>query len=104
MILTDAEKLRIAANPICCPCSPWWLKDDVVLGDVQQAAIVFANEVEREVLRKLREAGPAGYLVIWDGEQHKYAHAHASEMPADEQARRMGGTCTPLFTIPEDQT
>ncbi|WP_396180076.1 hypothetical protein [Flavobacterium sp.] len=96
MILTDEElrdALRSCPPDAIEPLRTRWLyaKD-------------FAAAIEREVLRKLREAGPAGYLVIWDGEQHKYAHAHASEMPADEQARRMGGTCTPLFTIPEDQT
>jgi hypothetical protein len=95
MILTDDERTKIAHETGVLPSG---------VGDRELCELMFAAAIEREVLRKLREAGPAGYLVIWDGEQHKYAHAHASEMPADEQARRMGGTCTPLFTIPEDQT
>ncbi|EPR09803.1 hypothetical protein M527_06655 [Sphingobium indicum IP26] len=43
--LTDAQILKIASNPICSPCSPWWLKDDVLLSDVRQAAVVFARAI-----------------------------------------------------------
>lgn len=35
------------------------------------------------------------WLVTWKGGEHTYAHAHASELPAVNQARMMGGTVTP---------
>lgn len=35
------------------------------------------------------------WLVTWKGGEHTYAHAHASELPAINQARIMGGTVTP---------
>lgn len=40
---SDEDILEIAKNPISCPCSPWWLKDGVKIGDVRQAAIMFAH-------------------------------------------------------------
>jgi len=95
MILTDEERAKIAHEV--------GVYDDramTLLGVVGP----FAEAIERSVMRKLREAGPAGYLVTWKGELHEYAHAHASEMPAVDQARRMGGTYAELFTIPEEQT
>ena len=98
MILTDEEKLRIAANPICCPCSPWWLKDDVVLGDVQQAAIVFASEVEREVLRKLREGGPACWTLRETLEAKATTTTGYLWFTDPKNSAWVG-----LFTIPEDQ-
>ena len=45
--LTDEQIIEVAKNPMTTPCSPWWLKDDVVLGDVRNAALVFARAIER---------------------------------------------------------
>ncbi|MCB4861652.1 hypothetical protein K7W03_18850 [Sphingobium sp. PNB] len=67
--LTDAQILKIASNPICSPCSPWWLKDDVLLSDVRQAAVVFARAIiaalrtpmsELQALGQEFEAGEKG--------------------------------------------
>ena len=70
--LSDAEILDIAANPICSPCSPWWLKDDVLLGDVQQAALSFARAIESALTAEPaakagRPAVPSqnGFLSFW---------------------------------------
>ena len=43
MIITDAGILAIAGRIESCPVSPWWLKDDVVIGDVQAAVLRFAR-------------------------------------------------------------
>lgn len=43
------------------------------------------------------EPEPAAWLVTWKGEKHTYVHAHASEVPAVDQARSMGGKCEPLY-------
>lgn len=45
--LTDEQIMEIAKNPMTCPCSPWWLKGDVMLSDIRTAAKVFARAVER---------------------------------------------------------
>lgn len=44
-----------------------------------------------------QEPEPAGWLVTWKGGEHWYCHAHASEIPAVDQARIMGGKCEPLY-------
>ena len=44
-----------------------------------------------------QEPEPAAWLVTWKGGEHWYCHAHASEMPAVDQARIMGGKCEPLY-------
>lgn len=41
--ITDADILAIAGRIETCPVSPWWLKDDVVAGDVQAAVLRFAR-------------------------------------------------------------
>lgn len=51
--LTDADILAIAGRVESCPVSPWWLKDDVVIGDVQAAVLRFA----RALLAAHREQG-----------------------------------------------
>lgn len=43
--LSDEKILEIASNPMVTPCSPWWLKNDVKAGDVQNSAIAFARAV-----------------------------------------------------------
>lgn len=59
MILTDEEREAIAKPFIRSLGGDYWnsgddgIKDD---GDIES----FAAAIEREVLRKLREAGPAG--------------------------------------------
>lgn len=63
--LTDKQILEIASNPICSPCSPWWLKDDVLLGDVQQAALIFA----RAILAALSETQPPRETSTHTGER-----------------------------------
>jgi hypothetical protein len=45
--LTDEQIMGIAKNPMTAPCSPWWLKDDVVLNDVQNAAKLFTRAIEQ---------------------------------------------------------
>ena len=44
--LTDEQIMEIAKNPMTAPCSPWWLKDDVVLNDIRTAAKRFARAIE----------------------------------------------------------
>ena len=51
--MSEAEIIDIAKNPMTAPCSPWWLKDDVVLGDVRNAAILFARAVEQATAARL---------------------------------------------------
>lgn len=41
--ITDEGILAIAGRIESCPVSPWWLKDDVVNGDVQAAVLRFAR-------------------------------------------------------------
>jgi len=45
------------------------------------------------------EPEPAAWLVTWKGGEHLYCHAHASELPAVDQARIMGGKCEPLYRV-----
>ena len=84
MILTDEE---IGALWVLAPEDP----------DGNEFA-GFARLVEREVLRKLREAGPVGYRVIDldDPAQGFWFN--------DTDLTDRGYGCTPLFTIPEEQT
>ena len=44
---------------------------------------------------------PVAWLVTWVGGVHNYVQAHASELPAVDQGRRMAGTVTPLYTAPQ---
>ena len=44
---------------------------------------------------------PVAWLVTWAGGVHNYVQAHASELPAVDQGRRMAGTVTPLYTAPQ---
>ena len=44
---------------------------------------------------------PVAWLVTWVGGGHNYVQAHASELPAVDQGRRMAGTVTPLYTAPQ---
>jgi hypothetical protein len=41
--LTDERILQIAMDQETCPVHPWWLKDDVIVGDIRQAVIAFAR-------------------------------------------------------------
>jgi len=41
--ITDADILAIAGRVESCPVSPWWLKDDVAIGDVRAAVLRFAR-------------------------------------------------------------
>ena len=44
------------------------------------------------------ELGPTAWLVTWQGGEHQYVQAFASEMTAVDKARIMGGTCEPMFS------
>lgn len=54
-----------------------------------------------------REAGrgtvaePRAWLVEWTIGSDIWVAAHASEVPAVDQARKNGGTCTPLYARPD---
>lgn len=43
--LTDEQILTIAKDPTTAPVWPLWLRDDVIAGDVQKRAILFARAV-----------------------------------------------------------
>lgn len=53
--LTDEQILKVAKNPMTAPCSPWWLKDEVVLNDIRTAAKVFARAIEAAARAPLLE-------------------------------------------------
>lgn len=42
---------------------------------------------------------PSAWLVTWKGGEHSYVQAFASELPAVDKARLMGGTCVPLYDL-----
>lgn len=60
--LSDEKILEIASNPMVTPCSPWWLKDDVKAGDVQNATIAFARAVLKAAAPDV-QGEPLGYVV-----------------------------------------
>lgn len=64
LALSDEKILEIASNPMVTPCSPWWLKDDVMAGDAQNAAIAFA----RAVLKAAAPTPEAEPVFWWDGD------------------------------------
>ena len=78
MILTD-EELH-AADP--CP--------DVMF---DQQRLEYGRAIEREVLRKLREREPSGYLIDWPDEPD--LGDYFAYEPSD------CGRCRPLHIIPE---
>ena len=41
--MTDAEIIALAARVETCPVLPWWLKDNVAVGDVRAAVLRFAR-------------------------------------------------------------
>ena len=43
--LTDAELLKIASDPNNSPCSPFWLKDELLLSELRAAALKYARAV-----------------------------------------------------------
>lgn len=65
--------------------------------------LVWRDEVDFAIPTPQADSQPApadvedaiAWLVTWKGGEHTYAHAHASELPAINQARIMGGTVTP---------
>ncbi|WP_453934676.1 hypothetical protein [Acidovorax temperans] len=54
-----------------------------------------------EVAPQQEAQEPVAWLVTWAGGEHNYVQAHASELPAVDQGRRMAGTVTPLYTAPQ---
>ena len=55
-----------------------------------------AAPAEQQAQQEAQE--PVAWLVTWAGGVHNYVQAHASELPAVDQGRRMAGTVTPLYT------
>lgn len=47
-----------------------------------------------------QEAEPRAWLVEWIQDDEHWIDAHADECRAVDQARRMGGICTPLVPLP----
>lgn len=58
--ITDADILAIAGRVESCPVPPWWLKDDVAVGDVRAAVLRFA----RALLVAAPQPQPSGDVVI----------------------------------------
>ena len=50
---------------------------------------------EKHVSEEMRE--PDAWLVEWQRDGETWVDAHADEVRAVDQARRYGGTCTPLY-------
>ena len=69
-----------------------WHREDL------NAARLLAKLAELAPQQEAQE--PVAWLVTWAGGVHNYVQAHASELPAVAQGRRMGGTVTPLYTAP----
>ncbi len=59
--LTDPEIFGVAQDPASTPIAIWWLRDHVNLGDVRQAAKVFARAVESQVKQTMRSTEPTGH-------------------------------------------
>jgi hypothetical protein len=88
MTLTDEERTKIAHETGVLPSG---------VGDRELCELMFAAAIEREVLRKLREAGPVAY---------KISHPHEPDLGfwfGEEDMTELDYLSEPLFTIPEDQ-
>jgi hypothetical protein len=60
----------------------------------------FARHRTQALADAAAEAEPVAFLVEWVRNGETWVHAHADEPTAVDQARKMGGSCLPLFTRP----
>lgn len=60
-------------------------------------------EAERMAAMAAPQGEPVAWLVEWENEGKTWAQAHASELPAIDQASARKGRVTPLYTAPQAQ-
>lgn len=100
---------RLGATPAPAPsdristalCAPGCerLYEFAAVGPVQRAAVEsFADVLLPQVAE---HAEPVAWLVEWVVAGQVWTHAHASELPAVDQARRHAGKLTPLYAAPQ---
>lgn len=111
--ITDADILAIAGRVESCPVSPWWLKDDVAIGDVRAAVLRFARallvaapqpaEQQPDTTQPVEHQFPSSYPVSGN----VYFRDSTGEWVLEITASINGTRCTarhvqPAGTRPED--
>lgn len=86
--ITDADILAIAGRVESCPVSPWWLKDDVAIGDVRAAVLRFARAllVAAPPPAEQPECGCCGQTVKCDDDCDAVVLRKADQNPAPDVA------------------
>lgn len=88
--ITDADILAIAGRVESCPVSPWWLKDDVAIGDVRAAVLRFARALLVAAPQPAEQQPRSAATIVEQTEQVAATLATAlfgSELPAGENFR-----------------